>query len=104
MEPVVGNITSTLGLNQSSLRGRVKVDTQWRLYCGLVRKPSTNIDKIAVKRRRLVNGTRYVAFHEFILPVKQEAGIARIHSCEHGGLCRDYGEEPLRSPYPLYEP
>ena len=104
MEPVVGNITSTLGLNRFSLRGRVKVDTQWRLYCGLVRKPSTNIDKIAVKRRRLVNGTRYVAFHEFILPVKQEAGIARIHSCEHGGLCRDYGEEPLRSPYPLYEP
>ena len=33
VEPVFGHITSTLGLKRFSLRGKVKVDIQWKLYC-----------------------------------------------------------------------
>lgn len=33
VEPVFGNIVSTLGLKRFSLRGKVKVDIQWKLYC-----------------------------------------------------------------------
>lgn len=33
VEPVFGHITSTLGLDRFSLRGNVKVDIQWKLYC-----------------------------------------------------------------------
>lgn len=33
VEPVFGNITSNLGLKRFSLRGGVKVDIQWKLYC-----------------------------------------------------------------------
>ena len=33
VEPVFGNITSILGLKRFSLRGKVKVDIQWKLYC-----------------------------------------------------------------------
>ena len=47
VEPVFANITSTLGLNRFSLRGRVKVDTQWKLYCTV-----HNIGKIAGHRRQ----------------------------------------------------
>jgi len=47
VEPVFANITSTLGLNRFSLRGRVKVDTQWKLYCTV-----HNIGKIAGHWRR----------------------------------------------------
>lgn len=32
-EPVFANITSTLGLNRFTLRGRRKVNTQWLLFC-----------------------------------------------------------------------
>jgi transposase len=32
-EPVFANITSTLGLNRFTLRGKRKVNTQWLLYC-----------------------------------------------------------------------
>jgi hypothetical protein len=32
-EPVFANITSTLGLRRFTLRGKVKVDAQWRLFC-----------------------------------------------------------------------
>jgi len=46
VEPVFANITSTLGLNRFSLRGRVKVDTQWKLFCTV-----HNIGKIAVHQR-----------------------------------------------------
>lgn len=42
VEPVFGNIRSTLGLERFTLRGRKKVDTQWKLFC-LVH----NIGKIA---------------------------------------------------------
>ncbi len=41
VEPVFANIGSTKGLNRFSLRGKQKVDTQWKLYC-LVH----NIEKI----------------------------------------------------------
>ncbi len=33
VEPVFANIRNNLGLNRFSHRGRVKVDTQWKLYC-----------------------------------------------------------------------
>jgi len=33
VEPVFGNICSTLGLNRFSLRSKKKVDIQWKLYC-----------------------------------------------------------------------
>jgi hypothetical protein len=33
VEPVFANICSTLGLRRFSLRGKRKVDTQWKLYC-----------------------------------------------------------------------
>jgi hypothetical protein len=33
VEPVFGNISSTLGLNRFSLRTKRKVDIQWKLYC-----------------------------------------------------------------------
>jgi len=33
IEPVFANIRSTLGLNRFSLRGKVKVNTQWLLFC-----------------------------------------------------------------------
>jgi len=33
VEPVFGNICSTLGLNRFSLRTKRKVDVQWKLYC-----------------------------------------------------------------------
>ena len=33
VEPVFANICSTLGLRQFSLRGKTKVDTQWKLFC-----------------------------------------------------------------------
>ena len=46
VEPVFANITATLGLNRFSLRGRVKVDTQWKLYCAV-----HNIGKLAVHWR-----------------------------------------------------
>ena len=33
VEPVFGNLCSVLGLNRFSLRGKKKVDIQWKLYC-----------------------------------------------------------------------
>lgn len=33
VEPVFANICSTLGLRRFSLRGKVKVDAQWKLFC-----------------------------------------------------------------------
>ena len=42
VEPVFGNIRHNKRLNRFTLRGRVKVDTQWKLYC-LVH----NIEKLA---------------------------------------------------------
>ena len=33
IEPVFGNIGSTKGLNRFSLRGKKKVEGQWKLYC-----------------------------------------------------------------------
>lgn len=32
VEPVFGNLRHALGLDQFTLRGRVKVDIQWKLY------------------------------------------------------------------------
>ena len=42
VEPVFGNLGAQKGMNRSTLRGRAKVDTQWKLYC-LVH----NLEKIA---------------------------------------------------------
>jgi transposase len=42
VEPVFGNLRHNKGLNRFTLRGREKVDTQWKLYC-LVH----NIEKLA---------------------------------------------------------
>ncbi len=42
VEPVFGNLRSNKKLNRFTLRGRVKVDGQWKLYC-LVH----NIEKLA---------------------------------------------------------
>jgi hypothetical protein len=42
VEPVFGNIRYNKGLNRFTLRGRRKVDGQWKLYC-LVH----NIEKLA---------------------------------------------------------
>lgn len=33
VEPVFANLRHNLGLDRFSLRGRIKVDTQWKLYC-----------------------------------------------------------------------
>ena len=33
VEPVFGNITSCIGLKRFSLRGRIKVNIQWKLFC-----------------------------------------------------------------------
>ncbi|MFN8800711.1 MAG: transposase, partial [Gemmatimonas sp.] len=42
VEPVVGNLRANKRLDRFTLRGRTKVDTQWKLYC-LVH----NIEKLA---------------------------------------------------------
>ena len=42
VEPVFGNIRHNKRLDRFTLRGRVKVDTQWKLFC-LVH----NIEKLA---------------------------------------------------------
>ena len=54
----------------------------------------------AATRKRLVNASCYVALHEPILPVKQEASSARIYLCEHGDLLLDHSDEPVRSSWP----
>ena len=41
VEPVFANITHQKGLNRFTLRGRRKVDAQWKLYCMV-----HNIEKI----------------------------------------------------------
>lgn len=46
VEPVFANIRHNYGLDWFSLRGRRKVDTQWKLFCMV-----HNIGKIAAKRR-----------------------------------------------------
>ena len=46
VEPVFANIRHTYGLNRFSLRGREKVDTQWKLFCTV-----HNIGKIAAHWR-----------------------------------------------------
>jgi hypothetical protein len=33
VEPVFANICSTLGLRRFSLRGKIKVDAQWKVFC-----------------------------------------------------------------------
>ena len=43
VEPVFANIRGNLGLNRFSLRGRNKVDTQWKLFAVV-----HNIGKLAV--------------------------------------------------------
>jgi len=42
VEPVFGNITVNKGLRRFSLRGKIKVDAQWKLFCLI-----QNIEKIA---------------------------------------------------------
>ena len=42
VEPVFGNLRHNKGLNRFTLRGRTKVDTQWKLYCMV-----HNIEKLA---------------------------------------------------------
>ena len=46
VEPVFANIRHTYGLNRFSLRGREKVDAQWKLFCTV-----HNIGKIAAHWR-----------------------------------------------------
>lgn len=46
VEPVFANIRHTYGLNRFTLRGREKVDTQWKLFCTV-----HNIGKIAAHWR-----------------------------------------------------
>jgi hypothetical protein len=42
VEPVFGNIGANKGLSRFSLRGKIKVQAQWRLYCLI-----HNIEKLA---------------------------------------------------------
>jgi len=42
VEPVFGNITVNKGLDRFSLRGKIKVDAQWKLFCLI-----QNIEKLA---------------------------------------------------------
>ena len=42
VEPVFANLRHNKGLNRFTLRGRKKVDTQWKLYCMV-----HNIEKLA---------------------------------------------------------
>lgn len=51
VEPAFANITCTYGLNRFSLRGREKVDTQWKLFCVV-----HNIGKIAAHWRKEKEG------------------------------------------------
>ena len=48
VEPVFANIRSNLGLDRFTLRGREKVDTQWKMFCMV-----HNIGKIAAHWREL---------------------------------------------------
>ncbi len=41
VEPVFGNIGTNKGLNRFSLRGKEKVNGQWKLYCMI-----QNIEKL----------------------------------------------------------
>ena len=50
-EPVFANTRRNLGLDWFSLRGRVKVDTQWKLFCGPGHGPFINIGKLTVYGR-----------------------------------------------------
>ncbi len=47
VEPVFGNITANKKMNRFTLRGRSKIRIQWLYFCGPVRGPFTNIEKIA---------------------------------------------------------
>jgi DDE family transposase len=47
VEPVFANIRGNLGLDRFTLRGREKVDTQWKLFCAV-----HNIGKIAAHWRQ----------------------------------------------------
>ncbi len=42
VEPVFGNITSNKGLKRFTLRGKTKVNAQWKLFCLI-----QNIEKLA---------------------------------------------------------
>jgi len=42
VEPVFGNITINKGLKRFSLRGKIKVNAQWKLFCLI-----QNIEKLA---------------------------------------------------------
>ena len=42
VEPVFGNIRTNKGLNRFTLRGKIKVNIQWLLYCMV-----HNIEKLA---------------------------------------------------------
>ena len=33
VEPIFANICSTIGLNRFSLKGKIKVNSQWLLFC-----------------------------------------------------------------------
>lgn len=33
VEPVFGHLTSSIGLKRFSLRGKIKVNIQWKLFC-----------------------------------------------------------------------
>lgn len=47
VEPVFANIAAHKGLDRFTLRGRAKVNIQWKLYCMV-----HNLEKVAGKRRR----------------------------------------------------
>ena len=51
-----------------------------------------------------MNAPCYVAGGDHALYLKQEARYACICLCEHGNLCRDHGEESVRSPWPQRAP
>jgi len=47
VEPVFANIAAQKGLDRFTLRGRAKVNVQWKLYCMV-----HNLEKVAGKGRR----------------------------------------------------
>ena len=49
-----------------------------------------------------MNAPPYMAFHGFILPVKQEARFAGKYPCELGSFRCDHSDKPLRTAAQLY--
>jgi len=65
VEPVFGNVRYNKGLDRFTVRGRTKVDAQWKLFC-LVHNIELNIVRVAILETKadtplIVHGDRLLA-------------------------------------------